>query len=296
MATQLTPHWITGFIEAEGCFFVSVDAHPSTKSKRRIRVEFSVTQHQRDIHLLYALKACFGCGTVSVKKNNVARWRVFGACQLLDKVLPHFDRYPFKGKRLVECERFREICALLTRQVHLTHDGFEKVAGLVAQFRTVALPKTPVSLHPQWIVGFFDGEGCFSASITQKGFLKCSVSVKQHALDIALLNSLKAYFKCGSVCLDKNTNVAVWIVTGMEQLRTAILPFFESHSLKGKRKVEFVRFRRLCLGTKRMNLLNLEKKTQLKKDVANLHSFVPPLLVDSKQKKIELYREENRLR
>lgn len=274
------PEWVTGFVDAEGCFFVGVHKHPGTSTGYRIQVEFSVKQHSKDIDLLYALKQHFQCGSVGVNKQNIAYWRVSKVSDLLNHVRPHFERYPLQTKRSVEFTKFVEICTLLQDRVHWTPEGFEQVRSLVPALRH---PRTgepgegpPVrsygKLHPQWIVGFFDGEGCFSASISDRGVVSCSISVKQGAVDLGLLKGLRDYFGCGSVHLDPRTNVAVWIVNGKNQLRQHVLPFFEKHPLKSKRNVEFKRFRKLCLESKRINQYSASEIAVLRERVRDLHA------------------------
>ena len=54
-----------------------------------------------------------------------------------------------------------------------------------------------MNLHPQWIVGFTDGEGCFSVSINKNITMKLKYQVLaefvvvQHKNDIQILHSLK---------------------------------------------------------------------------------------------------------
>jgi hypothetical protein len=90
-------------------------------------------------------------------------------------------------------------------------------------------------------------------------------------MDFGLLHRLRDFFKCGSVHLDKGTNVGVWLVHGMRQLRASILPFFEEHPLKSKRNVEFKRFRKLCLRVKRINKMSANEIAELRQCVRNLH-------------------------
>lgn len=114
-----------------------------------------------------------------------------------------------------------------------------------------------VKLHHMWIVGFVDGEGCFRASIIRNpklrfGFqIQPEFTVTQDKRDVDLLYKLKSVFKCGIVNKGKGKkdvtgNTYKFRVRKNEDLCAKILPFFEKHSLKTKKKVEFLRFRQLC--------------------------------------------------
>ncbi|MEM6274992.1 MAG: LAGLIDADG family homing endonuclease, partial [Myxococcota bacterium] len=62
-----------------------------------------------------------------------------------------------------------------------------------------------MNLHPQWIAGFVDGEGCFHVSINPHDDMKTGYQVLpefvvvQHERDVQLLHGLKAHFGCGVV-------------------------------------------------------------------------------------------------
>ena len=61
---QLEAQWITGFVDGEGCFHVGINPHSDMKCGYQVLPEFTVVQHERDVQLLHALKAYFGCGVV----------------------------------------------------------------------------------------------------------------------------------------------------------------------------------------------------------------------------------------
>ena len=45
-------NWLAGFIEAEGCFFVTIRNSPKSKFGQAMWLKFMVTQHKRDEILL----------------------------------------------------------------------------------------------------------------------------------------------------------------------------------------------------------------------------------------------------
>ena len=112
-------------------------------------------------------------------------------------------------------------------------------------------------LHPMWVVGFVDGEGCFRASIIQNAKLRFGMQIQiefvvvQHVRDKDLLYRLKNTFQCGNVTPTKGfddvtNNTARFRVRKLVDLCEKVIPFFEQHSLKTKKNVEFLRFRDLC--------------------------------------------------
>ena len=112
-----------------------------------------------------------------------------------------------------------------------------------------------MELDAQWIVGFVDGEGCFHVGINPHNEMSAGVqvlpefTVVQHERDIQVLHALKSFFGCGVVRKDNGDRMA-YRVRGHEHLSKNILPFFEKHPLKTRKRVDFLKFRDI------VNLMN----------------------------------------
>jgi LAGLIDADG endonuclease len=110
----------------------------------------------------------------------------------------------------------------------------------------------PGRLEAQWVVGFVDGEGCFFVGInphpeTASGFqVLPEFTVVQHQRDIQLLHALKQFFGCGVVRTNHLERMA-YRVRSLDHLNEKIVPFFEEHLLKSKKRIDFVKFRRVLL-------------------------------------------------
>lgn len=107
-------------------------------------------------------------------------------------------------------------------------------------------------LNAQWIVGFVDGEGCFNLDIHLKRDMQWGLqmqpefTVVQNEVDIQILHALKDYFQCGSVSVNRTDHHGTryhYRVKSVKDLHEKIVPFFENHSLKTKKNVEFRTFR-----------------------------------------------------
>jgi LAGLIDADG endonuclease len=129
-----------------------------------------------------------------------------------------------------------------------------------------------MDLNAQWIVGFVDGEGCFHIGMNhnQKMTLGFQVlpefTVVQHQVDEQVLYALKAYFGCGVVRKNHGTRLS-YRVRGHENLLHKILPFFEKHQLKTRKRVDFAKFRKVILLMEQGEHLTpegLEKIRQIK--------------------------------
>jgi LAGLIDADG endonuclease len=109
-----------------------------------------------------------------------------------------------------------------------------------------------LELDAQWIVGFVDGEGCFHVGINPHPEMSAGVrvlpefTVVQHERDVQVLHALKSYFGCGVVRKNNGDRMA-YRVRGHEHLSKNIIPFFEKHPLKSRKRVDFIKFREIVI-------------------------------------------------
>ena len=101
------------------------------------------------------------------------------------------------------------------------------------------------ALDPMWVVGFVDGEGCFSVSIhrnesakpTGGWHVQPTFQVSQHQDHREVLEDLARFFGCGTVrTKGRNSSVDVYVVHSSILLVERIIPFFERNELRVKRK------------------------------------------------------------
>src|SRR5438067_13035948 len=107
-----------------------------------------------------------------------------------------------------------------------------------------------MKLEAQWVVGFVDGEGCFFVGVNRHPEMSSGYqvlpefTVVQHRRDIQLLHALKKFFGCGVVRQNHGDRMA-YRVRGLNHLNERIVPFFEKHSRKSKKRVDFARIRKI---------------------------------------------------
>ena len=124
---ELNAQWIVGFVDGEGCFHIGINKNLTMTLGVQVLPEFTVVQHQRDEQVLYALKAYFGCGVV--RKNHGTRlcYRVRGHENLLQRILPFFEKHQLKTRKRVDFAKFRKVVLLMEKKEHLTLPGLEKI-------------------------------------------------------------------------------------------------------------------------------------------------------------------------
>ncbi|MGB9774679.1 MAG: LAGLIDADG family homing endonuclease [Bacteroidota bacterium] len=136
---NLSPDWIVGFVDGEGCFYVSVQSHPEMTAGYQVLPEFVVVQHMRDIQILYALKRFFQGGVVRVNHDDRYSYRI-RKLEQLERICEFFMTHPLKTKKNIDFKKFRKIILMMKEKKHLTKEGLKKIIDLALQMNTTERP------------------------------------------------------------------------------------------------------------------------------------------------------------
>lgn len=136
---KLSPDWVVGFVDGEGCFHVSVQSHPEMTAGYQVLPEFVVVQHLRDVPILYALKKFFQGGVVRVNHDDRYCYRM-RKLEQLEKLCEFFLKHPLKTKKNVDFRKFRKIILMMKEKKHLTKEGLKEITNLALQMNTTERP------------------------------------------------------------------------------------------------------------------------------------------------------------
>ena len=95
---RLEARWVTGFVDGEGCFHVSINKVPKMSIGWQVLPEFRIVQHERDESVLEDLRRFFNAGKVVVNHGARKELRIRKLEQLKDVVL-FFKQYPLKTRK-----------------------------------------------------------------------------------------------------------------------------------------------------------------------------------------------------
>ena len=109
-------------------------------------------------------------------------------------------------------------------------------------------------LNPDWLVGFTDGEGCFSISIFKNKTLKSGYQVfpefvlTQSAKSLETLEKVQEFFGCGKIYENKRydnhrESLYRYCVRNKTDLIKKICPFFNRYILQTAKKNDFELFK-----------------------------------------------------
>jgi hypothetical protein len=130
---NLEPWYVTGLVEGEGCFCVSISKHKTKKLGFDARLMFEIEMIIDDKPLLEAVQKYFGCGQIYELNYERYGWRprvkyaVKSQKDIFEKVIVHFEKYPLKGKKRKDFDYFCRAVAMFQRKQHLTEEGINKL-------------------------------------------------------------------------------------------------------------------------------------------------------------------------
>ena len=111
-------------------------------------------------------------------------------------------------------------------------------------------------LDPWYVVGFTDGEGCFSVSIFKNSTTRSGYQVfpefvvTQGSNNLSVLKDLQSFFGCGKIYVNRRKdnhrrNLYRYCVRSIKDIRNIVIPFFNQSPLKTSKKFDFQTF---CLA------------------------------------------------
>ena len=129
---MLDPNYITGFVDGEGSFSVTIFPKNLKDVKWEIRPSFSISQHRRNRGILFKIKDYFGCGTIRPnRKDNTFKYEVRSISDLKDKIIPHFKKYPLQTTKRIDFQIFTSVVEAIIEGRHLTKQGLSEIIELL---------------------------------------------------------------------------------------------------------------------------------------------------------------------
>jgi len=147
-----------------------------------------------------------------------------------------------------------------------------------------------------WIVGFTDGEGCFSVSIFRNATTKAGWQVfpefviTQGMKSLSALKLLESFFGCGRVFVNKrydnhHEHIYRYCVRSVEDLHGKIIPFFRKHPLQTAKQNDFelfVQIIELLIKKEHLKESGMKKIAQM---IQKMNRKVPSQFLESSETK-----------
>lgn len=270
----LHPLNVTGYFDGEGCFNISVYLNPKMKTGFSVTFSAEFKQHSNSENLLYSLRSFFdNKGTISYsnKTKTVLRYKISNINDIVNIIIPHFDKYPLITSKQLNYLDFKKVILIIYSKKHLTEEGMNEIKKIIKNMNTNRSFKEKwefcynqslnkdIILSSEWISSFSDSEGNFNFHIRNKGnSTVCAFSISQNVHDYHVIALIKQFFKCGSLYplivnktfesaynyfhkrKNKGINSVInYTITSRELNKNIIIPFFEKYPLYTTKALDF---------------------------------------------------------
>lgn len=268
----MNPYFVTGFLDAVGeeCFSILFLRSKNSKLGWNIRINFQLKVDIKDKELLGKIKQALGAGVIINNKSS-CRLIITSVSEIINTIIPHFDKYPLLTKTQEEFELFKIAALIMQDKQHLTSKGFQEILSIKAAMRngltgtlaenfpntlpmvfgSYSLPRsistrgsTEKSLNPNWIAGFTEGKGSFKIDVPEYPSdipVKLNFQILIHHRDKELLALIINYFNCGTSKMGDNTkegsSYKIFTVTNIEDIFN-IITFFQKYPLQGMKNLD----------------------------------------------------------
>ena len=258
-SSEINPWFITGFIDAEGCFSIRVRKTKKTLIGWQVEAVFSICLHSRDLPLLEEIKTYFG-GIGRISKGKNCAYFVSSIEDITTIIIPHLVKYPLITKKQGDFLLFKSSVEMVKAKKHLTMEGLQNIVsnkasinfGLTDELKA-AFPNTIPALkslavntkipHSYWMAGFISGDGCFAVTEYKSSSrinVRLVFSISQHSKDKSLIRNMVDFFGCGSYIPSSlnRTTVSFQCYTFSGNYEK-IIPFFRVYNIKGEKSKDF---------------------------------------------------------
>lgn len=179
--------WLGGFLDAEGSFYIVIS--------RSCAFRFQINLHKDDINVLYYIHKTLGFGEVRSYRN----FSSFTVTRLKDiaLLLKIFDQYPLQGSKWLNYRDFSKAFDLYLnsdRGAETLKDILNIKNGMNRLRSDFTMPNDKeIRITPYWLLGFIEGEGCFS--INKRNNFRLDFSLCQSSTNLELLQKIKIYLE-----------------------------------------------------------------------------------------------------
>lgn len=123
-------NYISGYSDGEGCFCVSFTYRPKNiKIGWEIKPSFAIGQNANRSEVLFLIKKYFNCGSIRKDKDTL-KYEVRSINDLLNYIIPHFEKFPIISAKQKDFILFKDICWRIKKQEHLSEIGIKRIIKL----------------------------------------------------------------------------------------------------------------------------------------------------------------------
>ena len=239
--------WFCGLADAESSFYIKV-------KPKSVEFEFKIALHKDDLPVLLFIKEKLGIGKIDTSLN-MASFRVGKLNELLF-LLEIFEKFPLNSTKYLNYLDFKKGIELYIKSK--SSSTIEIIYNLKSRMNTkrtdFTLPEShQLRITPYWVLGFTEGEGCFSVkkvhpfsltfSLTQKNNTTLMKALQEFFHNLGVTHNWRNKESAVSVSVDNRignkgdiTNI---YITRVNYITDVLIPFFDSLSWHSKKEQDY---------------------------------------------------------
>jgi len=287
--SNLSSWFITGFADAECSFSILIQANSKYATGWRIKPIFAIGLHKKDMDILKTIQSYLGVGKIHIHGKDSIQFRV-DSLKELQVITNHFENYPLVTAKLADYILFKKALDIILLKEHLSQQGLLKLVGIKASlnlglnaslkeayldWKELQVDRPSYIFNgipdPDWMAGFASGDSSFNikTSNSPTSLLNKRVQLRfgigLNIREKALIEYLPAYFgltdNIKNVYFDSNS--ARFETVKFSDITDKIIPFFDKHSIRGKKSLDFIDFKQAAGIIKCKDHLTLEGLQQI---------------------------------
>ena len=279
-------HWLAGFTDGEGCFFLGT--RPRRYKNKVYNIHFGIFTigvRRDDAAILYKIRDFLGCGAVTIA-GRMSTYRVSRTQHLNDILVPFFQQYGLHSKKKRDFSIWQKAINLLERVRRRPRppgqrkEGdarwsdreslqFTKLATTLRDTRQYKISREVVNgkitteEFGNWLAGLSDGEGCFTLRHSDpRGTSKdkrrsASFQIALRLDDKPVLEWIRRVLNCGQIHViqtpsttKRSCPLVVLQVNNTDSIMSTLLPLLTNNPLRAKKSRDF------AIWTEGVKLLN----------------------------------------
>ena len=126
--------YISGYVDGEGCFSISFSRRDKFLVGWETKPSFSVSQNEDRAQTLFLLQQTLKCGFMRRDfSDKTLKYEVRSLNDLINKIIPHFEKYPLVSNKQKDFELFKQVCFLMQKELHKEKKGLQRIINLAFQ-------------------------------------------------------------------------------------------------------------------------------------------------------------------
>ena len=289
---RLNPHWVSGFVDARGCFMISVREQAGSTGWG-VSACFTLRSHINNLPLLLMIQSFFGgIGGIYVWEKS-AIYTVGKLEYIINVIIPHFKQYPLQSSKKINFQLWSECVDILANKEHLSELGLKKIISIKSAInkgltehlklkfkdvKPIIRPEFIVNdnpLNPYWVSGFSEGYKhiSFDVFISSK-IIQVTVfyNIILNIYDEPLILKIQEFFG-GIGIISHYNNVVQYIVADINNINSTLIPHFDTYILYGNKLSNYLTWKEILLLVNSKAHLNPEGLSNIKSLKYNLNKW-----------------------